>query len=152
MGGPEYVVGFVQPSSTERITEMTRPLPEAFGSIQWHDRPLHCIRVSPNPSDARVCLEFGAESNFEAMAIEFIECLVVDSNLYYPALTATGGSLASARCRSADAYRERVAQARDDLGDPRRGSDDGLWLFVFRFVPPGGELTVVARDFRVLIG
>jgi hypothetical protein len=140
---------------TRETTHMKNELIEsrdaaAFEALRWHDSRMPNIRIEATEDrGSTICLDLSMTGVPEQPAELLLhECRAVRMHLDLLGKEFCGHQLASAICRPAEESDEPFIADVDEQFDLRRDqTTDGLLLFKFRLIHPGGQMLVLAKSF-----
>lgn len=123
---------------------------EDFNSLQWHDAKCGSIRLQPVENIHELICEVQmppstAQSNArKRCTLRLVDCAYLEAALDLDGKRIVGGALAIASCDVTSDWKEAIQKK---LVAEDANSLASYLHFRLRFINPGGEINVLAKDF-----
>ena len=130
--------------------ELENPITQRFNSISWHDSKLVGFELFKSEEEDRVRLSLellGEDGSLTPTKIVFNDCVYCQTNVYLAAKSMCSDAISNAKCYESSDWKRGVSEP--SPYDPIRGGrgfDDYLHFNV-SLCPPGGTISILARDF-----
>ena len=131
----------------------TMGTPSKFDDLPWHDAKLLNIRMLTSADEqlhaVTLDVRFQTGAAWRPVTVTLVECTLLQTDLDLDGMRVCGHSIWTARCYQDSELKKRLMEKMLNTGS---GSLEPYYHFHFSLIPPGGELNIFARDFKIMPG
>lgn len=134
--------------------QVENPTIQRFNAISWHDSKLvgFCLFKVEEEDRVKLSLELlGKDGSVAPAEVIFSECVYCQTDIYLAAKSMCADAISNARCYESSNWKHGVSEPSPyDPIQGGRGFDDYLHFNV-SLCPPGGTISILAKDFSLAI-